>query len=470
LFRLDLTEQPQMFAFTVRDLVAQDSDLWLYVDLFDRLDLSAFYGDYVSKGQPAIDPNLMVRTIFYGLAHGVVSGRKLAESCRSDVRYIVLSGEQRPDFRTFHRFVERHHERLETLFVQVVRLAQQMGLVSLGRIAIDGSRIKGNTSRHKAMSYRRMQQAIETVKSELAALRSKLAQENMATASDAKDSLPAEIARRESRLKKIEAAKLALEQEAKGEAVNPHAQKSFNDLEAMPMAKVGHEFKYGYNAQAVVDEQSQIIIAAELHDNPQDSRALPTMLDKVEENCEKSAPDVLADSGYLSDANLEAVESKGSTPYIAAGRGEILTELTVFEQVVATENLHEYLCPNGKILPVSARKQDGRTVLRLNNTFCDGCPLQNSCQLFKKSQKTKTITIISESQRQARSRNLERLRADQGRETYRRRKAIVEPVFGNIKSNKGMRILVKGRRKVSLWWKMAATAHNLEKIVRTMAA
>ena len=114
-----------MFAFTVRDLVAENSDVWLYIDLFDRLDLSTFFADYVSQGQPGIDPKLMIRTVFYGLAHGVVSGRKLAEACRSEVRYLVLSGEQRPDFRTFHRFVERHHERLEALFAQVVRLAQK---------------------------------------------------------------------------------------------------------------------------------------------------------------------------------------------------------------------------------------------------------------------------------------------------------------------------------------------------------
>ena len=94
-----------MFAFTARDLVAENSDIWLYIDLFDRLDLSAFDGDYVSQGQPGIDPNLTIRTLLYGLAHGVVSGRKLAEACRGDVRYIVLSGEQRPDFRTFHRFL-----------------------------------------------------------------------------------------------------------------------------------------------------------------------------------------------------------------------------------------------------------------------------------------------------------------------------------------------------------------------------
>jgi hypothetical protein len=109
-------------------------------------------------------------------------------------------------------------------------------------------------------------------------------------------------------------------------------------------------------------------------------------------------------------------------------------------------------------------------VVHLSEEFCAGCPLQGTCQLFKKANLTKTITIISEPQRQTRCRNLARLRDAKGKEIYRRRKAIIEPVFGNIKSNKGMRILVKGRRKVDLWWKMAATAHNLEKIVRSMVA
>jgi transposase len=458
-----------MFVFTVRDLVAEDSDVWLYIDLFEKLDLSSFYADYVSQGQPGIDPDLMIRTIFYGLAHGIVSGRKLAEACRNEVRYVVLSGEQRPDFRTFHRFVERHHERLEALFVQVVRLAQKMGLVSLGRIAIDGSRIKGNTSRHKAMSYGRMQPAIDKIKEELAALRAQLASENAASAREAQDSLPSEIARRESRLAKIEAAKKALEDEAKEERVDPTAQKSFNDLEAMPMAKVGHEFKYGYNAQAAVDEKAQIIVAAELHDSPQDSHALPVMLDKVGETCGQSAADVLADSGYQSGPNLEAVEAEGSTPYIAAACGEDTAEPTVAEQVVPTATPHEYLCLAGKQLPVRVRRGDGRTDIHLPAGFCDSCPLQSSCKLFKK-RTAKTITIMSESHRQAHASNLARLRMPDGKAIYRRRKAIVEPVFGNIKSNKSMRILVKGRRKVGTWWKMAATAHNLEKIVSAMAA
>jgi len=137
LFQTDNTLQPQLFAFSIRDLVPADSDIWLYIDLFDELDLEEFDWDYSSQGQHAKDPKLMLRTIFYGLTHRVSSGRRLAVACAHDVRFLVLSGEQYPDARTFHRFIRRHEERMPELFAQVVRLAMKMGLANLGRIAIE---------------------------------------------------------------------------------------------------------------------------------------------------------------------------------------------------------------------------------------------------------------------------------------------------------------------------------------------
>jgi transposase len=464
MFRADLTAQPYLFAVSIREMVADDSDVWLYLDLFDQLDIKDFTSDYVDQGQPGIDPVLMLRSIFYGLAHGVASGRKLAEVCRSDVRYMVLSGEQRPDFRTFHRFVERHLERMEELFVQVVRLAQKMGLVSLGRIAIDGSRVKANTSKHKAMSYGRMQQAIDQIKTELATLRDQLQKENSSSRSAAEDILPDEIKQKSRRLAKIEAAKRALEEDSAGKEVDPKSQKSFNDLEAKPMAKRGGEFRYGYNVQAAVDEQSQIIVAAELHDSSQDSKALPPILDKIEGNCGQNATEVLADAGYQSGQNLNAIEAKGSTPYVAKARGEKASSLTVVEQVIPTGSPHAYECRAGKRLPIKGTMSDGRTLVSIPTGYCDECPLQDECSLYGK-RKNKAITIMSEVYREPYIRNVHRLRTSEGQAVYRRRKAIVEPVFGNIKVNKAIRILVKGRKKVSAWWKMAATAHNIEKII-----
>ena len=133
MFRTDRTTSRQLFTFTPRDLVSEESDVWLYVDLFDQLDLEPFDSDYVSQGHAGIDPALILRSIFYGLTHGIASGKRLGDACQHDNRYIVLSGEQFPDTSTLNRFVVRHGERIEALFVEIVRLAQKMGLAKLGR-------------------------------------------------------------------------------------------------------------------------------------------------------------------------------------------------------------------------------------------------------------------------------------------------------------------------------------------------
>lgn len=466
MFQTDQTLERQLFAFTHRDLVADDSDVWLYVDLFDKLDLTAFTSDYVSQGQAAKHPSLMLRTLFYGLTHGMVSGRKLADACRNDNRYVVLSGDTRPDCRTLHRFLCRHEERVAALFTQVVRLAAAMGLVKLGRVAIDGSRFKANTSKHKAMSYDRMQKAIAEIMAELDTMRTELAKANAAEANGAEDDsrLPEEIARREARLARIEAAKKALEEEAGGEDVEKKAQKSFFDHDALPLGGKGG-FMYGYNAQAAVDEESQIIVAAELHDSAADSKALPAILDEVEETCGKTPDEVLADAGYMSAANIADVEARNALPLIAVGKGEAQASVSLAEQLKPGAP-GEYLCPAGKTLPVACRRKDGSSELRLPGRFCNNCPLRAGCRLYPK--RGKRFKVAAESDRQIFARHHARMREDGARAAYSRRKVICEPVFGNLK-NKGIRILVRGQRKVAAWWKLAATAHNIEKIVGHMA-
>lgn len=466
MFQTDLTLDQQLFAFTPRDLVAEDSDVWLYIDLFDQLDLRGFADDYVSQGQAAKDPCLMLRTIFYGLTHGMVSGRKLADACRNDNRYVVLSGDRRPDCRTLHRFLVRHEERLAALFVQIVRLASAMGLVKLGRVAIDGSRFKANTSKHKAMSYDRMQKAIAEITAELATLKAELAKENTqeATGKDDEGRLPAEIARREARLARIAAAKKALESETEDGEVAKRAQKSFADHDALPLGGKGG-FIYGYNAQAVVDEASQIIVAAELHDSAADSRALPPLLDKVEETCGKTAGEVLADAGYMSAANVADVEERGATPLIAPGKGEQIDGTSLAEQLTPTSVPGEYLCPAGKLVPVKNRKGDGTTELKLPGRFCNNCPQREGCRLYPK--RGKSFRVPAEADRERLARHRARMREEGSRAAYSRRKVICEPVFGNIK-NKGMKILVRGKTRVAAWWKLAATAHNVEKIIGHM--
>jgi len=462
LFQSDLTQQPQLFAFSPRDLVPKGSDVWLYMDLFDSLNTEEFEWDYVASGQQAKDPKLMLRTIFYGLTHGVNSGRALASACTTDVRFIVLSGERMPDARTFHRFIRRHEERMPELFTQVVQLAMKMGLAKLGRIAIDGSRLKANTSKHKAMSYGRMKKTVDQLNEELQAMKREL--ESLSEEDQSASELPDEIKRREDRLAKIKSAKDALEKE-KGEALKDSDQKSFNDHDALPMAGKGEGFKYGYNAQAAVDEDNQIIVGCKLHDNQCDSGSVASTLEEVAKNCGDNPSEVLVDSAYSNAKDLGAIEAVGARPYAATGKGES-SEITVDDQLIAEEDSHEYSCMAGKLLPTRARQSNGKTVIQqLPKSFCRGCPFKAECKLTKKKSR---YTIRPRNEWNTVQANRERMRSG-GNGVFKRRKAIVEPVFGNIKT-KGIKINIEGNSKVSTWWTMVCMALNLEKIVGHLAS
>ncbi|MCB9229485.1 MAG: IS1182 family transposase [Deltaproteobacteria bacterium] len=466
MFQEDIASQPQLFSFSYAELVPQDSDVWLYIDLFSQIDLSEFSDLYSKQGQEAKDPELMLRTIFYGLTHGAVSGRKLSDFCRYDNRFILLSGARRPDPRTFQRFLVRHDSQLKDLFANVVRLAQSMGLVSLGKIAIDGSKFRAPTSKHKAMSYGHMKKAVEQIQSELEKLKKSLAEENRKQTNEFSATLPEEIQKRERRLEKIKAAKAALEAE-KGEAIRDKDQKSFNDHEALPMGGKNKEFGYVYNCQAAVDEKHQIIVAAEIHDSQNDAAAIGKMLDATKETCGKNPEQALADSGYGSYEDIRAVESRSVDPVIALAKGEHSGKETYADEIKAGNEENEFHCPAGKVLPIKTLHKDGMISFHLPDGFCDHCPFLSSCKVNSraKSRIKNPLKIHNKEKHEKIRTHRQKMRTTEIIEVYKRRKAIVEPVFGNIK-NKGIKILVKGKQKVSLWWKLAATAHNIEKMIK----
>ena len=466
MFREDKTTANRMFAFTVRDFVPEDSDVNLYLDLFEALDLEEFTMDYSSQGEAAIHPELMLRTIVYGLTHGLESGRKLAQACKYDSRFLVLSGEQMPDARTFQRFLDRHEKRIPGLFGQIVALAQGMGLVKLGTIAIDGSKFKANTSRHKAMSYGRMVTALEALEHELKELRASLTAENAAESDESR--LKGEIARRETRRAKITAAKERIEAEAaaKGEEVDDKKQKSFNDLDALPNYNKKTGMSYAYNVGVAVDDASQIVVACEIHDNCSDQGMLEPVLGAVIATTRAVPEFGLADAGFNNPENIAILENLGITPIIAPGKGEDDVSPSALESLRYDEDRGMWRCPKGKLVPEALPTSERRT-LAPPKGFCIGCPKQTTCPLFEKQ--GRRISLPPEKIRAAQQRNAERLRTPEGKARYRRRKAIVEPVFGNMK-NKGMRILVKGTRKVQTRVKIFAIAHNVEKIVGALRA
>jgi len=323
-------------------------------DTVDALDLSAFHARYAQGGprnQP-FHPAMMVKVLLYGYATGVFSSRKLARKLHEDVAFRVLAADNFPAHRTLCDFRAQNHESLADLFVQVVKLAQECGLVKLGTIAVDGTKVKANASKHKAMSYKRMLEKEAKLRAEVEQL---LVQAKVADAAESAEpdlDIPAEIQRREKRLAAIAAAKQRLEarqreaDEAKGRSEDDDrrprkpdgsprrgppfkrdfgvpkddAQDNFTDPESRIMKHGNGAFEQSYNGQTAVDAQNQIIVAAELIQSASDNDQLPDMVDAIEANLQALPEQVIADAGYRGEENLAKFADKPIDVIVALGR------------------------------------------------------------------------------------------------------------------------------------------------------
>ena len=328
-------EQQQLLPAALQDWLPQGHLAYFISDTVDSLNLDAFHERYASGGprnQP-FHPAMMVKTMVYAYATGVFSSRKMAAKLHEDVAFRVLAAGNFPAHRTIRDFRALHLAEFTELFTQVVRLAREMGLAKLGTIAVDGTKIKANASRHKAMSYGRMQTAEIELKAQIAALLHKAANTDEAEKNQPELDIPAELERRQARLQAIEAAKARLEERQRqadsqrGRSAHderrpkdkdgkpkggkpyqrdfgvppPKAQDSFTDPESRIMKRAGGGFDYSFNAQTAVDEMAHIIVAAEVVNTSSDVQQLPMVLQALKAHTELDAQQVLADAGYRSE-------------------------------------------------------------------------------------------------------------------------------------------------------------------------
>lgn len=414
-------EQDLLLPPSLRDWLPDDHLAFLVSDLVDELDLSAITAVYEQddRGQPPYHPAMMTKLLVYGYCTGVFSSRKIARRLVEDVAFRVLAAGNQPDFRTVADFRKIHLTALQGLFIQVLQMAREAGAVQVGRVAIDGSKVKANASKHKAMSYDRMQEREASLTAEVHQLLTQA--EATDTQEDAThgvrsrgDELPSELRRRETRLARIRAAKRVLEDRAKqaprdGEpdetaTPDPKAQYNFTDPESRIM-KGPDGFVQAYNAQIAVDSVCQMIVGQAVTQDPNDKQQLQPMVDTVTAQFGETPDQVLADSGYCSEANLAYVAAMTIDGYVATGRQK-----------------HDEVPPP-----------------------CGRGPLP------------KTATLTDRMRR--------KLQTKRGHGVYRWRKAIVEPVFGQIKQARGYRqFLLRGLRKVQAEWALVCLGHNVVKI------
>jgi transposase len=451
----DTVNQTLLFPPSLHDWLPEGHLARFLLDVVSVLDLSAIYTSYQEKdgrGQAAYAPEMMVRLLLYGYARGVYSSRKIQTRTFEDVAFRYLSGDQHPDHATIAEFRKRHLEALSGLFTQALLLCSEAGLVKLGHVSIDGTKIKANASKHKAMSYKHMNETEARLKQEIDALLATAektdAEEDAQYGKDRHgDELPAELQRRESRLQKIGEAKAALEQEAKEKAEQQRAeaeqkvaeraeeerrtgkkkrgreprvpdpeqakpddtaQRNFVDPESriMPDGANKGSFVQGYNAQIAVDSASQVIVAAEVTQETNDKKQLLPMIALIAANLKQKPEKVSADTGYFSEANVTDEQVKDVDLYVATGRDK-----------------------HGDVVETSS----------------DPPPPGASPK---------------EAMR-------EKLRTEAGRTVYKMRKAIVEPVFGQIKEQRGFRrFSLRGKENVSREWKLVCAVSNLLKLFR----
>jgi transposase len=349
-----LPDQDMLLPHSMREWLPEGHLAYFINDTVDSLNLQAFHAKYSaggSRNQP-FHPAMMVKVLIYGYATGVFSSRRLARKLHEDVAFRLLGAGNFPAHRTLSDFRAFHLLELSDLFVQVVRLAREMGLVKLGTIAVDGTKIKANASRHKAMSYERMRRAEAELKAQITALMDKANAADEAERNEPELDIPAEIARRQDRLERIAEAKARLEQrqreadlqrgrspdegrkppgeDGKARPGRPYkrafgvpddkAQESFTDPDSRVMKRAGGGFDFQFNAQTAVDRAAHIVVAAELTNIAADSGELAVMLTAVKANVQADAAQVLADAGYRSEAVFEQLRDHPSELVVALGR------------------------------------------------------------------------------------------------------------------------------------------------------
>jgi transposase len=304
----------------LRDFVEESHPAHVINDLVDLLDLSALEAYYGNLGQPAYHPRLMLKVILYGFTVGTFSSRKLQRACQENLAFKYLAGMETPAFRTFIEFRQRHRDDMKEVFLQTAKLARELGLARLGAVALDGSKVEANTSKHKAMSYGRMLEEEAKLKGEIEELLKRAQtvdkQEDQDYGPDEDGyQVSEELARREQRLTRIQQAKAALEKREQqahpSEPIDPKKQISFADPDARCFTKPGDGTRYIYNAQAAVDMDSQIIVANHIEDSVSDAHAAGPALESMEQDLGQLPGVLVTDAGYGNKNTLDRCQERG---------------------------------------------------------------------------------------------------------------------------------------------------------------
>lgn len=448
------------------EFVPENHEVRIINDVVDAMDLSPLLAKYEGGGAPAYHPTMMLKVIIYAYSLDIYSSRSIAQELKTDTAFMFLSGLQCPDFRTICLFRAEHADVLPDLYVEVVRLCASLGMVGLGHVAFDGTKLKANASVRQTRDRDGLEKEIERIKEQMRQMIKASAKidelEDQKYAAGDGSELAEKLRQREYRLRKLQEAREVLGKE-KLEKVN------VTDCESRLMKDSRQVIQPNYNGQIAVDDKGQVIVAADVSQNATDHAEFKPMVEQVERNLGALPKESSADSGYSSYDNLEFAEAKGLDAYMPDNFLEALEEKEEGEKRYHKSNFHynevrdSYVCPEGKVLKrwVEQKREGKLPLLVYRRESCKQCAVRKQCATGE------ARTVSRDGREPLLEAMRQKLRSEEGKHIYKKRGYTVEPVFGQMKWNgRKSSMSVRGLVKVRGEFSLMCLVHNVKKIVK----
>ena len=469
--------QSLLFPSNIFDLLSNDHECYLYHDLFQQVDTTLLEKGYSYKGQNAYHPRLIVSILIYAYSRGVFSSREIEKRCNEDLSFMYIAQMHCPNFRVLSDFRKDNADFFHRCFKQTVQLAMMLGLASLGHISLDGSKFKASSSKHKAMSNGRLKEKEKLLTQEIEELIAQAKRCDKEEDKAYKDKngyeLRDDLKFKEERLAQIKEAKEALEKREEelnpGKIIEDKKQISFADQDARIMGKKG-DFDYRYNPQISVDADNQIIVGQHVSQNANDKKELEPALEAVKEVTGTLPEKLSVDNGYMSGDNLQAVETQSVDTYIATNKSEKKNKTSIKDSsrrlVKSDFQYHEsenyFTCPGEQKLLMISETPNGIRKFQGDSEVCKDCSYKDQCCRSKNGAARIITSDDKESLRQEMNAKMEEV---DSKEIYRKRKVIVEPVFGQIKNTGFRGFSLRGKEKVAGEFSLVCATHNIKKMI-----
>ena len=468
-FKSQSSDQMFLLPPTLDDLVPPDALARVVSEVVEELDLTLLYHKYSLDGRPAYHPKMMLKVLFYAYANGIRSSRKIEQRLQQDTHFMFLAGMETPDHRTISDFRKHNIALLKALFKQIVLLCVELGMVSVGHIAIDGSKIKASASKKQSKDADSLQKGIEKLEQEISAVFAEAEQidqtEDQQFGKDQRgDELPGEIQDKVNRLNRLKQAKQLLEQRGWNKINLTDSDSRFMQMPA--------KLEVCYNAQAAVDSDHQVIIANDVVTENNDQHQFIPMHEQAVANVAKAPDEVSADCGYANHINYKYMQRHVNDAYVPPDHQSFKNQAT--DQHSPTDYTKDkfnydaendlYRCPEGRQLSYFYTKTEHDISMRIyRSDDCSNCPTHDLCHRRGYKAKQRTLKIYETDGYIDQIR--QKLKTDVGKQKYCKRLATVEPTFGNMKFNLGFdHFLLRGHEKVRGEFDLMCIAHNLKKI------